>query len=117
MSPVLMPIAMTVIIFSQNFGGTLFLSFAQTTFSAGLLNALPKFAPGVLAKSVVDAGATGFREMVTAKDLVGVVKAFNEAVNHVFWVITGCSVLVFCFSWGIGWKSIKKAKLTTAEAP
>jgi hypothetical protein len=40
--------------------------------------------------------------------------AYNEAVVHVFYLATACAVAACIFSFGIGWKSVRKA---TVEAP
>ena len=107
---------MSLVVFSQNFGGALFLSFDQTTFSNGLNDALHKYAPEVDAGAVIHAGATGFRALVDKNSLDGVILAYNKAVSHVFYVAAGASVGAFIFCWGMGWKSIKKPKVVTPEA-
>jgi len=114
--PALNSVGMSAIIFGQNFGAALFLSFAQTTLSAGLLDALPKFAPEVNFQTVINAGATGFRAVVPKDQVGGVILAYNQSVNHVFYLATGAAVGAFVFSWGTGWKSVKKAKKVEPEA-
>lgn len=114
--PALNSVSMSLLIFCQGFGGSLFLSFAQTTFNSGLKDALPHFAPEVNATMIIQAGATGYRKLVSEESLKGVVLAYNQAVNHVFYLSTGACVAVFVFSWGLGWKSVKKAKVVAAEA-
>jgi hypothetical protein len=101
---------MSLIMFCQTLGGSLFLSFAQTALSTGLQNALPVLAPDVNAQTVIQAGASGFRAVVPKASLQGVILSYNQAVNHTFYIATGSAVGVFVFSWGVGWKSVKKAK-------
>ena len=113
--PAEVPVAMSLIIFFQNIGASLFLSFAQTTFSSGLTHALPVFAPGVDVQSVIKAGASGFRDVVTPALLPGVLLAYSQAVSHVFYLTTGAILAAFIASWGMGWKSIKKAKVVAPE--
>ena len=103
-------IGMSLIVFSQTLGGSLFLSFAQTALSAGLKHALPILAPDVDSQVVINAGATGFRAVVPNGSLQGVILSYSQAVNHVFYIATGAAVGTFIFSWGMGWKSVKKAK-------
>lgn len=69
-----------------------------------------KFAPGVDPKVIAVAGATGFEKVVPASALQGVISSYNEAVNHVFYLVIGFSVAYFVFSWGMGWGSVKKVK-------
>lgn len=110
------PVAMSLLIFSQNIGASLFLSFAQTTFSNGLTNSLPIFAPGIDVQRVVDAGASGFRAVVAPSLLPSVLLAFNQAVSHVFYLTTGAVLGAFIACWGLGWKSVKKPKVVAPEA-
>lgn len=106
---------MALVVFSQTFGGALFLSFAQTTFSNGLTGALHQFAPEVDAEAVIHAGATGFRDLVAGNSVHGVILAYNQAISHVFYVGVGAGVGAFICCWGMGWKSIKKPKVVAPE--
>ncbi len=101
---------MAIIIFAQQFGGSVWLAIASTTFNTGLANALAKYAPGVDPKLIATAGATGYRNVIPAASVEGVIKSYNEAVNHDFYIAAGAAVATFFFSWGMGWKSVKKAK-------
>jgi hypothetical protein len=114
--PVEIPVAMSLLIFFQNMGAALFLSFAQTTFSSGLTHALPIFAPDVDVESVLEAGASGFRDVVKPALLRGVLLAYSQAVSHVFYLATGAVLASFIASWGLGWKSVKKPKVVAPEA-
>jgi hypothetical protein len=107
---------MSLVVFSQSFGGALFLAFAQTAFSNGLKDALPKFAPNVSAQAVIAAGATSIREVVSKADLDGVLLAYSHALSHVFYLAMGAAIGCFIFCWGMGWKSVKKAKAEKSEA-
>lgn len=107
---------MSVLIFFQTLGSSLFLSFAQTTFTNGLMNALPHFAPGVDVQQVVDAGASNFRTLIDPKFISGIILAYNQAVSHVFYLATGAIAAGFLFSCGLGWKSVKKQKVVAPEA-
>lgn len=62
------------------------------------------------AEVVVNAGATAVRSVVSLADLPGVLQAYMSAIDKVFYLSTGAAGGVFLFSWGMGWKSIKKAK-------
>jgi len=109
-------VGMSLVAFCQTFGGAMFLSFAQTGFNTGLNEALHEFAPEVSQQAVAAAGATGFRHLLPAASVPGVVHAYSQAINHVFYIAAGAAVASFVASWGIGWKSIKKAKTVKPEA-
>lgn len=103
-------------IFTQTFGGALFLTFAETDFSNGLTKALKTMAPNVSAQTVIAAGASAVREVVPKPELGGVLMAYNQAVQHTFYLAASSAAVTLVFCWGMGWKSVKKAKVVDAEA-
>ena len=107
---------MALVIFAQFFGGTLFLTFAETDFTNGLKKAIPIFAPNVSAEAVIAAGASAVRDVVPDAELGGVLMAYNQAVKHTFYLATGAAAATLVFCWGMGWKSVKKAKVVKPEA-
>ncbi len=106
---------MSLVMFSQTFGGGLFLAFAKTIFSHGLVDGLKKYAPHVDAQAVISAGATSVRKVVNPEQLKGVLEAYNVRTNHAFWLAAGCSAATSVFSWGMGWRSVKKKKAAAPE--
>lgn len=108
-------VGMSLVAFCQTLGGALFLSFAQTGFNTGLKEALREFAPDVTAQAVASAGATGFRDILQKASIPGVIKSYNQSISHVFYIGAGAAVASFFFTWGIGWKSIKKPKTIKPE--
>ncbi|KUJ06981.1 MFS general substrate transporter [Mollisia scopiformis] len=108
--------AMAILVFTQTFGGSLFLSFADTDLTTNLKDGLKKFAPGVDVEAVLKAGATGFRSVVPAASVEGVILAYDHAINYVFYITIGTSIATFFLAWGMGWKSVKKAKVVKPEA-
>jgi hypothetical protein len=107
---------MALVAFAQNFGGALFLAFDQVILSSSLQKGLQEFAPEVNVAAVMAAGATGFRTIVSPASLAGVVKAYDYAFSHVMYLATGAAAGAFVVSWGLGWKSVKKAKVVAPEA-
>ncbi|KUJ12632.1 MFS multidrug transporter [Mollisia scopiformis] len=103
-------IGMALLIFAQQFGGSVWLAVASTIFTNGLNKSLAKYAPEVDPKVVVNAGATGYRSVVPASAVPGVIQAYSQAVNYAFYLAAACGVAYFVFSWGMGWKSVKKPK-------
>lgn len=107
---------MAIVMFSQTFGGALFLTFAETDFTNGLTKAMLTSAPNVNVETVIAAGASAIRKVVPDADLGGVLFAYNQAVQHVFYLAAGSAAATLLFCWGMGWKSVKKAKVVKPEA-
>jgi hypothetical protein len=101
---------MAILIFSQSFGAAVFLSFAETIFSNSFRKLIPEYAPSVNGQSIIAAGATGFRKIVSGKDLAGVLIAYGKSVDRVFYMAAGMGVGCFVFAWGMGWKDLRKKK-------
>lgn len=117
--PATISVAMALVIFSQTLGGALFLSFDQTLFNAELRKGLRHYAPTVDATTVIRAGATGVRDVISGTDLTAVIRAFNHAIDRVFYLGVAAAI-AYCFlGLGMGWKNIgvKAAKARKAESP
>ena len=109
-------VGLSLIVFSQNLGGAIFLTLAQVTFNKGLIAAIPVFAPEVDVRNVIKAGATAFRSVVPEASVAGVILAYSRAVSHVFYLTAGSVVAMFVVCWGMGWKNLKKVDTVTPEA-
>lgn len=79
-----MSTATALVVFSQNFGASLFISLGQTVFQNRLLSTLVEYAPEVEANQIIEAGAANYRAIVPETSLGGVIEAFNEAVTSIF---------------------------------
>ncbi|PWY80824.1 MFS general substrate transporter [Aspergillus sclerotioniger CBS 115572] len=102
--------AMALMTCAQTFGGAIFLAVAEVIFAQALKTNIPQCAPSVDAAAVIAAGATGFRELVPAQELPGVLVAYAKSVGEVFYLSAALSVVQFGFVWGVGWRSVKKGK-------
>ena len=114
--PAQLSIGMSLMVFSQTFGGALFLAVADTDFTSSLVKVLTNISPPVDVQAIVEAGATGFRAVTSNEELPSVLIAYNEAVRNTFYLGAGATVASFAFSWGLGWKSVKKPKVVKPEA-
>ena len=94
----------------------MFLAFAQTIFSRGLVEGLKKFAPTVDAQSVIVAGASAFRQVVQPEQLEGVLQAYSLGIDRIFYLAAAGSVATFVFCWGMGWYSVKKKDVDGQES-
>ena len=107
---------MSLVTFCQTFGGTLFLTFAQTIFNHSLAEGLDKFAPTVNPQEVINAGASAIRQVVKPEEVEGVLKAYNLGFDRNFYLSAGAALGTFIFCWGMGWHSIKKKKVVSEAA-
>ncbi|KAK0120299.1 hypothetical protein ONS95_011705 [Cadophora gregata] len=107
------PVSMSIMMFGQSIGGSISLAIAQAVFNSGLEDALKAHAPHVSYGQVTVAGARDFRHIIPSTSVPGVILSYNEAVNHVFYLIASLAVVGVVFSCGLGWKSVKKAKEDT----
>ena len=101
---------MAMLMFSQTLGGALFLSFSDTIFTNSLASLIPKYAPTISAETVIDAGANGFWKVISRSDLAKVLVAYAESVDRVFYLTAAAGVACLIFTWGMGWKDIRKKK-------
>ncbi|KAI8244231.1 Efflux pump mlcE [Colletotrichum sp. SAR 10_96] len=108
--PSLLSVSMATLVFAQTLSGAVFLTFAELIFTEGLGKNLEKYAPSVDAKTILAAGGTGFREVVSASELPGVVMAYSKSISEVFYLCVALSGCVFILGWGMGWVDIRKKK-------
>ena len=115
LAPSQIPTATSLVIFAQNFGGALFLSFADTILTNSLRSLIPQDAPGVDPQTIVNAGAYGFRHAVPKQSVAGVLRAYSKSIDHVFYMCVGLAGLCFVASWGTGWVDIRQKKKPAAQ--
>lgn len=84
LEPTKSPIGVAMVLFGQFFGGGVFLALADTDLSSTLISSIPEYAPGANVTAIIDAGASGVRDVVTPEQLPGVILAYNKAVDNVF---------------------------------
>ncbi|TEA21690.1 Efflux pump mlcE [Colletotrichum sidae] len=101
---------MSFMTFSQFMGSAVALATGNAIFVSALKSDVPRFAPNVDPDAIVDAGATGFRRVVSASDLPGVLKAYVTSINKEFFLSLGLAIASFCFAWGLGWRDIRPKK-------
>ena len=108
LAPAQIPMAMSLIMFSQNFGGALFLGFSDTILTNSLRSLLKKDAPDVDIDAAVRAGAYRLRKVVPPASLPNVLKAYAGSVDRVFYMSAALAVGCFVVSWAMGWVDIRK---------
>ena len=104
---------MALLMFSQAFGGALFLSLSDTIFTNSLKTLIPQYATSVNPQTVINAGATGFRSMIEGVALDGVLVAYAKSVDRVFYLLAGAACGCFVSGWFMGWKDIRKKEVVS----
>ncbi|KAK7420979.1 hypothetical protein QQZ08_010152 [Neonectria magnoliae] len=106
--PELISIATAVLVFSQTFGGAVFVSISNVIFHGQLKSELQDRLPHLDANAIIEAGATGVSKAVSANDLPGALAAYAKGVDAVFYLAVAASCVMFMSAWGMGWKDIRK---------
>jgi hypothetical protein len=99
---------MSVLMFAQTLSGAVWLTIADLIFSSGLKTLVPKYAPGSDPQTIINSGATGIRNVVSGQDLIAVLKAYYQSVDHVFYMTAALGACCILFVPGMGWKDIRK---------
>lgn len=112
LSPALIPISMSLLIFCQNLAGAVAVVLATTIFTQSLLQDLPTLAPSVAPAAAIAAGsgADAIRALLPkdSPELYGLLLAYSYAVDKTFYVVAAFGVAAFVFSFGMGWKDVRK---------
>ncbi|RDW70946.1 putative HC-toxin efflux carrier [Coleophoma cylindrospora] len=104
--PADIPAGTALMVFTQSFGGTVFISAAQNLFEKHLISALSENVPSLDPQVVLNLGATGIRGAVTNGDLLGVIESYNDAIRHAFYIATGVAAASILGSITIEWKNL-----------
>ena len=99
---------MAFMVFTQSLFPAIVLSLCNLVLISSLKTQVPTHAPGADAAAVIKAGATSFREIVDPADLGGVVIAYSNSVDRVFYLVAALVTVSGIFIWGIGWQDLRK---------
>ncbi|KAJ5909281.1 hypothetical protein N7504_003924 [Penicillium tannophilum] len=105
-------VALSLLLFSQTLGQAIFLTLSQVIFINRLKSGLAVNAPSVDSGAVVAAGASAIRTIVPTGRLPGVLMAFSQGIDHVFYLAAGLAIGCLFVAWGMGWKDIRKRHIT-----
>lgn len=96
-----------LVVAAQSLGGAVFVSVGNSVFQSRLRSlASEDPIPGLNIEEVIAAGATAFRDLVTAEQLPAVIQAYNTGLQTVFTVavpLAGLACIACCF---LEWKSV-----------
>lgn len=108
------PLGMALMFFTQQLGGSIFLSVGQNIFSNQLVDSLSGIG-GLNTAAIVNTGATTLRSMVLPEDLNAVIDAYSYALTRVFILTTVLSAFMILGAVLVEWKSIKRNKGNASE--
>ncbi|KAL2072439.1 hypothetical protein VTL71DRAFT_11782 [Oculimacula yallundae] len=101
--------------FAQYFGGAIFAAVTKTVFASSMGPAISKYAPHLDPSLLRKSGVTEFRRVVPAEYLTGAILAYNQSINHVFYVqlaAASAALLTGCF---VGWRKVNKKNNSKAD--
>lgn len=102
-----MPMATSILTFTQTLASSIFLPVAQSVFQNQLSTNLRVLLPPADAALVVQSGATGFREHLTSSQLLLALLAYNKAISQTFYVAVATASLSILGPVFMEWLSIK----------
>ncbi|KAF2811345.1 efflux pump protein [Mytilinidion resinicola] len=110
--PQKLPVALAFLIFCQNFAGAVFIEVANVIFTQSLASEIRAHAPSVSPKAALAAGASpsAVRALVPkgSPELGGVLLAFANSVDKVFYMLIACCLGGLLCAPGMGWVDTRK---------
>jgi hypothetical protein len=103
-------------VFAQAIGPAIANTLYNVIFLASLPAQIAEFAPHVDAQSIIDAGASGFRSIVSPADLNGVEVAYSNSLGRIYYLAVAFAALCGIASWGMGWNDLRKKEVGVTEA-
>jgi Major Facilitator Superfamily len=101
------PISASLMFFSQQLGGSIFVYVAETVFLHQLESNLQKVIPADTTAQLVDIGATELRSVVPPGLLPQVLQAYNESIDRTFYVGMSVACVSIIPALLFEWRSVK----------
>jgi hypothetical protein len=102
------PMGIAVVQFMQGLGPAIFVSAAQTLFTARLTSDLGTFAPSLNSTALETMGLADLKQHVGVENLQGVLLGYDNAVTQTFYLPTTLTCLSFLGTLGMEWRSVKE---------
>lgn len=106
LSPEFVPIGVSLIMFSQSLGGSIFLAIGQNVLDNRLISGISGI-PGFDARTIINIGATDIATQIPQQFLPIVLKAYNNALQDVFKVTVAVAAVTIVAALSMEWRSIK----------
>lgn len=103
------------VMFSQALGPTVVLTLCNLIFESSLRGQITRHAPRANATAIIDAGATGFRSVVPPADLPGVLVAYSNSIDRVFYLVAALAAACGFVLWGMGWHDVREKEGDSTE--
>lgn len=110
------PIATALTLFYQQLGGALILAVAQAVLLDKLLPAMQKINPTITKTDIIDAGATGLKNLVSGPQLAATLVAYAKSLDSIFIISLVMGFLAVISALGVEWKNIKGKKIESTVA-
>ena len=106
-----LPLATAAVAAAQSLGGAIFVSVGNSVFQHQLMKAsTTNLVPGIDIKQVIAAGATAFRDLIPAEQLLAMIQVYNKAIQTVLIVPIPLGVLATLIACFIEMRSVKPPK-------
>jgi hypothetical protein len=103
-------------VFSQAIGPAIANTLYNVIFLSSLPTQIAKFAPHANVQAIIDAGASGFRSVVSPADLNGVLVAYSNSLGRIYYLAVAFAATCGIASWGMGWHDLRKKEVDDTEA-
>ena len=94
--------------FVSFFGGSVFITVAQTLLQNKLVQRLEGVVPSLSPSALAHGGAASLRHMVPAEKLSLVLDIYNDSIRSIWYLGLGLSCWIFLASLGMEWRTVKK---------
>jgi hypothetical protein len=104
------PVSNALLVFSQTFGGAIFITISQTIFTNTLSTKLSETLPLDKVVAIVQAGARGVRDVVDGVELAVALQAYSDSTSRVFYLSVVLAAGIFVAGWGMGWYDLREKR-------
>lgn len=119
-TPAQSPSVIAFLVFVENLVAAIFTIVGNVIFTQALTRQISVLSPSVSPEAAlaVGGGAEAVRGLLPpgSPELEGLLLAFSDSVNAVFYLLTALAVMAFTAAWGMGWVDIRKKAPAENEA-
>ncbi|KAK0616757.1 major facilitator superfamily domain-containing protein [Immersiella caudata] len=109
LTPIEISIVMGILVFFGMLGTAVMMALANTIFNQSLRVELTRgFHSATVARDIIEAGATGFREVVSIDNLHMVLVAYSVSISRVFYLVAAVGATSVVTSLFLGWTDVRK---------
>ncbi|KAI1769876.1 MFS general substrate transporter [Hypoxylon cercidicola] len=103
-------------VFSQAIGPAIANTLYNVIFLSSLPSQIAEFAPQANVQAIINAGASGFRSVVSPADLNGVLVAYSNSLGRIYYLAVAFAAICGIASWGMGWNDLRKKEVDSMDA-